>query len=47
MLVRSFVDKYAPRGKIIAGMIVNPDEKVKNAALEELYNYSSEFYAKR
>lgn len=45
-LVRKFVDKYAPRGKVIAGVINNPDEKVRNAAFEELYNYSSEFYAK-
>jgi len=46
-LIRKFVDKYAPRGKIVAGSIMNPDTKVREAALEELYNYSSEFYAKR
>jgi uroporphyrinogen-III decarboxylase len=45
-LVRKFVDTYAPRGKVIAGMITNPDEKVKTAAFEALYNDSSEFYAK-
>ena len=46
-LVRKFVDTYAPRGKIVSGPINNTDEKIKKAALEELYNYSSEFYAKR
>jgi hypothetical protein len=45
--MRKFVDKYAPRGKIIAGPIMNEDEKIRLAAFEELYNYSSEFYAKR
>ena len=45
--VRKFVDEYAPRGKIIAGSIMNRDDRVREAALEELYNYSSEFYAKR
>lgn len=47
VLVRRFVDTYAPRGRVIAGSIMNPDEKVKNAAFEALYNYSSEFYAKK
>jgi len=46
-LIRKFVDKYAPRGKIVSGPIANRDEKIMKAALEELYNYSSEFYAKR
>ena len=46
-IIRSFVDKYAPRGKVIAGPIMNPDEKIRKAALEALYNYSSEFYAKK
>jgi hypothetical protein len=46
-IIRTFVDKYGPRGKIIAGPIMNPDEAVTKAALEELYNYSSDFYAKR
>jgi hypothetical protein len=45
--IRTFVDKYAPRGKVIAGPIVNPDEAITKAAREELYHYSSEFYAKR
>ena len=44
--VRKFVDKYAPRGKIVAGSIMSRDDKIRLAALEELYNYSSEFYAK-
>jgi uroporphyrinogen-III decarboxylase len=46
-LVRKWVDKFAPRGKLVAGAIFNPDQEVTKAALEELYNYSSEFYAKR
>jgi hypothetical protein len=46
-LIRKFVDKYAPRGKVISGPITNADDKIRNAALEELYNYSSEFYTKR
>ena len=46
-LVRKFVDTYAPRGKVIAGNFMLGDPKLQNAALEELYNYSSEFYAKR
>ena len=45
--VRKFVDKYAPRGKIVAGSIMNKDEKIRLAAIEELYNYSSEYYAKK
>jgi len=46
-IVRKFVDTYAPRGKIIAAPIANEDPNILKAALEELYNYSSEFYAKR
>jgi hypothetical protein len=46
-LIRKFVDTYAPRGKIVSGPFANPDEKIMKAAQEELYNYSSEFYAKR
>ncbi len=46
-IIRKFVDKYAPRGKVISGPIANQDERIRKAALEELYNYSSEFYAKR
>lgn len=46
-LVRKFVDEYAPRGKVIANIISNPDAAISKAAMEELYNYSSEFYAKR
>jgi hypothetical protein len=45
--VRKYVDKYAPRGKLVAGSIFLPDPALAKAALEELYNYSSEFYAKR
>jgi hypothetical protein len=41
------VDTYAPRGKLVAGAIMNFDPEVSNAAHEELYNYSSEFYARR
>lgn len=46
-LIRKFVDTYAPRGKIISGPIMNRDEAIRKAALEELYYYSSDFYAKR
>jgi hypothetical protein len=46
-IVRKWVDTFAPRGKLVAGPIETPDPKIRNAALEELYNYSSEFYAKR
>jgi len=46
-LIRKFVDKYAPRGKIVAGPIGHEDTEIKRAALHELYNYSSEFYAKK
>ncbi len=47
-VVRKFVDKYAPRGKVIAGSIdfLVQDEAIRRAAYRELYNYSSEFYAK-
>jgi hypothetical protein len=46
-LVRRFVDKYAPRGKIVANSIAVFDPEIQKAAFEELYYYSSEFYAKR
>ncbi|MDR0838505.1 MAG: methyltransferase [Oscillospiraceae bacterium] len=45
--VRKYVDTFAPRGKLVAGAFMNPDAAIHAAALEELYNYSSEFYAKR
>jgi hypothetical protein len=46
-LVRKYVDKFAPRGKLVAGSIMNPKPEITLAAMDELYNYSSEFYAKR
>jgi hypothetical protein len=46
-LVRKFVDKYAPRGKIVAGGVFNMNPDVTKAANEELYEYSSNFYAKQ
>ncbi|MDR3209443.1 MAG: methyltransferase [Oscillospiraceae bacterium] len=46
-LVRKFVDTYAPRGKLVANTVATPDPAVTRAALEELYNYSTEFYLKR
>ncbi|MGE4354472.1 MAG: uroporphyrinogen decarboxylase family protein [Oscillospiraceae bacterium] len=46
-IIRKFVDKYAPRGKIVAGPLMNKDPEIMKAAHEELYNYSSAFYAKR
>lgn len=46
-LIRKFVDTYAPRGRIISGPIANRDQNIQKAAVAELYNYSSEFYAKR
>jgi len=45
--VRKFVDTFAPRGKIVANAFMNPNAEIVKAAQEELYNYSSEFYAKR
>jgi hypothetical protein len=45
-LVRKFVDKYAPRGKVIAGGILNANPAIMDAAKDELYHYSSAFYAK-
>lgn len=44
--VRGFVDKYAPRGKIVAGVIECRSEALDRAAYEELYSYSSEYYQK-
>jgi hypothetical protein len=46
-LVRAFVDKYAPRGRIVAGGIWEASEDIKTAAYRELYEYSSIFYARR
>ncbi len=45
-LVRAFVEHYAPRGRIIAGFLMNPDPVIAKAADEELYAYSSAFYQK-
>jgi len=46
-LVRAFVDKYAPKGRVIAQMFPgNPDPAIADAAHDELYKYSSSFYAK-
>ncbi|KPU42532.1 methylcobalamin:coenzyme M methyltransferase [Oxobacter pfennigii] len=44
-LARQFVDKFAPRGRIIAGFMMNPNPAISQAASDELYKYSSEFYA--
>ena len=44
---RQFVDEYAPRGRIVSTRINMKDEALQKAALEELYYYSSEFYAKK
>jgi len=44
--VRAFVDKYAPRGRVMAKTMSNPDADILSAAYDELYNYSSEYYAK-
>ncbi len=43
--VREFVDKYAPRGRIMAKPMSNPDPAVSDAAYDELYRYSSAYYA--
>jgi hypothetical protein len=45
-LVRAFVDKYAPRGRIIAGKIGEASQEIQDAAYDELYEYSSSYYAK-
>ncbi|HHU30779.1 MAG: hypothetical protein QM368_09615 [Bacillota bacterium] len=38
--------KYAPRGRIMAGAIMNPNPEMTKAAKDELYHYSSAYYAK-
>ena len=43
-LVRAFVDKYAPRGRIIADKLFTAPEDIIGAAYEELYYYSSGYY---
>jgi len=43
--VRAFVDKYAPRGRIMAKTMMNADPAVLDAAYDELYKYSSAYYA--
>jgi len=45
-LVRAYVDKYAPRGKLVCGFMMNFDPAVSKAASDELYEYSSKFYDK-
>ena len=46
--IRDFVDKYAPRGHrvVASGLMALPNKDLMPAALEELYYYSSEYYAK-
>jgi uroporphyrinogen-III decarboxylase len=44
--VRAFVDKYAPRGKLIATVPFNQNFALTAAAGDELYRYSSAYYAK-
>lgn len=44
-LVREFVDKYAPRGRVLAGFMRNLDATIADAAKDELYNYSTAYYA--
>jgi hypothetical protein len=47
-LIRKFVDKYGPRGgKVIHGPIMHRDPEISKAASEEMYYYSSNFYAGR
>ncbi|MDR3310658.1 MAG: methyltransferase [Oscillospiraceae bacterium] len=45
--VRGFVDTYAPRGRLVTTGVMARSPGLTNAALRELYEYSSEFYAKR
>jgi hypothetical protein len=45
-LVRDYVDKYAPRGKLVATIPFNQDFALTAAAGDELYKYSSAYYAK-
>jgi hypothetical protein len=44
--VHRFVDTYAPRGKIVAGGLMNRNPQIMTAASRELYEYSSAYYAK-
>lgn len=46
-LVRAFVDKYAPRGRIVAMKLMSAPKEIADAAYDELYIYSSAFYAKQ
>jgi len=43
--VREFVDKFAPRGRVVASVMVK-DPAVKEAAYDELYTYSSAYYSR-
>jgi hypothetical protein len=43
--VRDFVDKYAPRGRVVATAMVG-DPAVKEVVYDELYTYSSAFYSR-
>ena len=45
-LVREFVEKYASRGRIIAGKLFEAPEAIRDAAYEELYYYSLEYLSK-
>jgi hypothetical protein len=44
--VRAFVDKYAPRGRVVAGGVMTMDPEITAAATDELYTYSTAFYEK-
>jgi hypothetical protein len=45
--VRAFVDKYAPRGKLVATIPFNQNFELTLAAGDELYQYSSAYYEKQ
>ena len=46
-IARDFVDKYAPRGKLLATVPFNPNFAITAAAQDELYRYSSAYYEKK
>jgi hypothetical protein len=45
-LVRAFVDKYAPRGRIVAAPVRLGDAALDDAVYDELYHYSLAYYEK-
>ena len=44
--VRDFVDHYGEHGRMLASLLTVTDPKQQEAAMDELYNYSLEYYNK-